>query len=531
MNRSARSTCTLATAAALALLPVAAAPSFAVESEEPPGDTIEIVDPSWSSQDSHRVAAYYQTIYENDGQDYVDPRPLTPYVTDVQLGAIHMHDDGSIWINDHEPDDPQYDQMWDHLAEMQSAGVRVSPFVGGAAQGTYERIEQDYDTYYPVLRDFLAEYNVDGVDLDIEEPFSFDVTVQLIEDLRADFGEDFIITLTPVAADMAGHTDFSGGFDYAELEETIGHEIDWYMVQFYCGWGTVYDEEETDPLTWYQQVLDNGFTPDRFVAGTVTADYFCPGYVDPENREEALTTLTDQHTDFGGVFGWEYYGANTDYEDMDRVDWFADVHDLVRQPTIEIPAEVNVTVEPAEVAPGETVLVTAEDLAPWEEVEIALNPSMGTVTADETGGLTAEVTIPEDTEPGDYSVNLTGLTHGQQGQADLTTVETEPSPAPSEPESPTPTATESQAPSASASPTMTQTTSPTEQPTESASATDTAAPIDSAAPSGEETVAVDEDRLATTGITLGWLAAAAGAVLVLGTAIISIMVVRNRRAE
>ncbi|GAB2502899.1 hypothetical protein GCM10027063_47730 [Promicromonospora xylanilytica] len=274
---------------------------------------------------SHRVLAFYQTIYEtgSDGvRRYVDPKPLLGSVTDVNVGAIHLNADASLTVNDIPADHGELGVMWDDLATMQAQGVTVSAFLGGAAPGTYRYLREDFDRYYPVLRDFLRTYGLDGVDLDIEETFSLADTIHLVDTLRADFGQDFVITLTPVATDMAGRTSFSGGFSYAELERRAGSRIDWYNTQFYCGWG------DLSSTRVYDQILANGFSPDRVVAGTVTNPANCAGYVDWPTFDATVGSLVAQHPNFGGVFGWEYFNS-VGYDGGGRASWFAHASDVV----------------------------------------------------------------------------------------------------------------------------------------------------------------------------------------------------------
>jgi chitinase len=274
---------------------------------------------------SHRVLAFYQTIYAtgSDGvRRYVDPKPLLGSVTDVNVGAVHLNSDASLTVNDIPANHAELGVMWDDLATMQDQGVTVSAFLGGAAPGTYRYLREDFDRFYPVLRDFLRTYDLDGVDLDIEETFSLADTIHLVDTLRADFGPDFVITLTPVATDMAGRTSFSGGFSYAELERRAGDRIDWYNTQFYCGWG------DLSSTRVYDQILANGFTPDRVVAGTVTNPANCAGYVDWPTFDATVGTLVARHPDFGGVFGWEYFNS-VGHDGGDRKSWFAHVADVV----------------------------------------------------------------------------------------------------------------------------------------------------------------------------------------------------------
>lgn len=276
---------------------------------------------------THRVIAYYQTIYATgaDGvRRYVDPTPLVGTVSDVNVGAIHLNDDRSLHVNDITADHPELERMWDDLHAMQREGVRVHAFVGGAAPGTFRNLAADFETYYGILRDFLLTYGLDGVDLDIEEQFSLADTERLVRRLRADFGPRFVITLTPVATDLAGLTTFSGGFDYAELEGRVGRQISWYNTQFYCGWG------DLRTATTYEQVLANGFTPDRVVAGTVTNPANCAGYVDPATFDATVGGLVAQHRRFGGIFGWEYFNALG--PDGTPAGWFEHVREVVGEP-------------------------------------------------------------------------------------------------------------------------------------------------------------------------------------------------------
>ncbi|WP_431837233.1 glycosyl hydrolase family 18 protein [Cellulomonas sp. Y8] len=376
-----------------------------------------------------RVIAYYQTIYETDadGRRYVDPTPLTGAVTDVNLGAIHLNDDGSLHVNDVTADHPELAPMWADLAAMQDAGVAVHAFVGGAAPGTYRNLAEDFDRFYPLLRDFLVEHDLDGVDLDIEEPFPLADTIHLVETLRGDFGPDFAITLTPVAADLAGRTSFSGGFSYAELEAAVGHEIDWYNTQFYCGWG------DLRTTAAFEAILANGFTADRVVAGTVTNPGNCGGWVEPEVLDAVLTELVTAHPTLGGVFGWEYFNS-LGRDGGGRETWFSHVRDVLRAPAAVEPG--TIAVEHGTVAPGGAQTVLGRGFVPGEEVALTVaGPAAGgmeadgtaadgaavdgaavdgaaadlaTATADPDGAFRVAYPIPREAAAGAYTVSATG---------------------------------------------------------------------------------------------------------------------------
>ncbi|MEU6174248.1 glycosyl hydrolase family 18 protein [Streptantibioticus parmotrematis] len=250
---------------------------------------------------ARHVVAYYQTQYDNGA--YVSPSPLGGIATDIDLAAFHLDSDGTVHLNDDPPSAAKFDRMWSDLAALQKSGVRVEAMLGGAAQGTYANLHDDFTTYYGLLRDTLRTYHLDGVDLDIEEPFSLADTEHLIRQLRTDFGSSFVIAMAPVASDLSGGSTYSGGFDYRTLEQDVGSDISWYNAQFYCGWGDLSGTSD------YDAVVSAGFAASRVVAGTVTNSANCSGYVDPSTLDSTLRSLVSEHSDFAGVAGWEYFNA------------------------------------------------------------------------------------------------------------------------------------------------------------------------------------------------------------------------------
>ncbi|WP_022871662.1 CAP domain-containing protein [Nesterenkonia alba] len=93
------------------------------------------------------------------------------------------------------------------------------------------------------------------------------------------------------------------------------------------------------------------------------------------------------------------------------------------------PVEASVTVSPTEVAAGEDVVVEGSGFGEEEEVEISLNPILGTVETDEDGDFSTSVTIPEDTEPGEYTLTVEGLSSGIELEVTITVVDPETGPA------------------------------------------------------------------------------------------------------
>src|SRR5699024_4452531 len=98
----------------------------------------------------------------------------------------------------------------------QASGVRVLGMLGGAAPGTFTRLDgsdAQFEAYYAPLRDLVRQRSLDGLDLDVEENMSLGGVIRLIDRLRADFGPGFIITLAPVAMAMLDAEKNLSGFD------------------------------------------------------------------------------------------------------------------------------------------------------------------------------------------------------------------------------------------------------------------------------------------------------------------------------
>jgi chitinase len=267
---------------------------------------LTVAPPANATTDQHRVVVYYQTQYQADR--YVSPKPLTDKktgLTDLIVAAIHVNSTpGDIRLNDDVPSDPKFDPMWQELDEMKLKGVNVLGMLGGAAQGTFQRLEPEtFGAYYPALKSMIAKYKLDGIDLDVEENMSIAGIRHLIDSLKADFGEGFIITMAPVATALSGGGNLSG-FNYEELYSTHGHSISWFNTQFYCGWGNLASPEG------YEAIINRGVFPaSKVVAGTYTTTEGCSGYVPMDTLTKTIKSLTRTYPHFGGVASWEYFNS------------------------------------------------------------------------------------------------------------------------------------------------------------------------------------------------------------------------------
>ncbi|KXJ94658.1 glycoside hydrolase superfamily [Microdochium bolleyi] len=261
----------------------------------------------------HRVVVYYQTTHYNSSTTSdVSLLPLvqdTAHVsaTHVLISAVHIvDDDGGIRLNDHAPDNQIFDHVWSDAATLQAAGVTVMAMVGGAAAGSWDRLDGDndkFEKYYKPLHDFVGGYNIQGLDLDVEQSMSLDGIIRLIDRLKKDFGNDFIISLAPVGSALTKGGGNLSGFDYFQLEAKRGKDIAFYNAQFYFGWG------DASSATNYEDIIDDGFPTNKVVMGLLTNPANGNGYVNLDKQTPVLKELVAENPKFGGVAGWEYFNS------------------------------------------------------------------------------------------------------------------------------------------------------------------------------------------------------------------------------
>ena len=256
-----------------------------------------------------RVVLYHQTHYK-DSTHFVSILPLvaeathTIPVTHLIIAAFHINDSPSeITLNNDPPAAPKHDKLWEEVAVLQDAGVRVLGMLGGAAKGSYRRLdrgEEEFETYYTPFRDVVRRHKLQGLDLDVEESMSLEGIIRLIDRLKSDFGTDFIITLAPVARALQGLRHLSG-FDYKALEAKRGDDVAWYNTQFYNSWGSF------GTFADYDAILLQGWKPEKVVVGFLTNPSLGRGYVEWEELRRTIAALSQFYRGFGGVMGWEYF--------------------------------------------------------------------------------------------------------------------------------------------------------------------------------------------------------------------------------
>jgi chitinase len=257
----------------------------------------------------HRLILYHQTIVA-DNHGYISIRPLIENhtsITHVILAAFHINDTpGDITLNNDPPDAPLHAPLWAEVPAIQAAGVKIMGMLGGAAPGSFHRLDgtpEEFEAYYLPLLDVIRRHGLQGLDLDVEEAMSLQGIIRLIDRLKADMGDEFIITLAPVAAALAGGGNLSG-FDYRQLEAIRGAKISWYNAQFYNGWGFVHSAR------FYATIIGQGWPAEKVVLGMLTnPTNGSQGFSPNEVVCQVIGSCIQTWPTFGGVMGWEYFNS------------------------------------------------------------------------------------------------------------------------------------------------------------------------------------------------------------------------------
>lgn len=261
--------------------------------------------------DLPRLVIYFQTTHDQNG----NPISMLPLINEQGIAlthlivcSFHINVGGVIHLNDYPPDDPHFYTLWNETVIMKEAGVTIMGMVGGAAGGSYDTSTLDapddatFETYYGQLHDLIVNFQLQGMDLDVEQPFSQSGINRLISRLRSDFGPDFLITLAPVATALENSANLSG-FSYNQLQTDEGSSIDWYNTQFYSGFGTM--ETPND----FINIVNTGYSPDIIVAGQVTNPAGNGGYIPTSDLNTTIIALDQKYGQIGGVMGWEYFNS------------------------------------------------------------------------------------------------------------------------------------------------------------------------------------------------------------------------------
>ena len=145
----------------------------------------------------------------------------------------------------------------------------------------------NFDLYYEMLKNVLKSHSyISGVDLDIEENVNLNNVIKLVNSLKTDFGNEFLISFAPVAFALQKNRTGMGGFLYNDLMNVVGDKIENLNTQFY------YDFS----VESYNEVIQNGYKPSQVILGMTQNN---------TNEFEIVNDLCKKYKDFKGIFFWE----------------------------------------------------------------------------------------------------------------------------------------------------------------------------------------------------------------------------------
>lgn len=236
----------------------------------------------------------------------------------IIVSSIHFgkfKNEPYIHLNDNFPNSSLFNTVWEDLQKLYYNGVTLMCMVGGAG-GAYENLFSDYDTYYPLLRDFLKSKNlITGIDLDIKESVNIKDVKKLINNLVKDFGEDFTITMSPVADSLM--SDNPNGFsllNYKELYKSLeGRAIKWFNVQAYGCFN----------FETYDKIIKNNYPSEKIVLGMISGDFLNDNFNVALNE---IKKIKDKYPNMAGCNNWEYVNAPPDINDPTK--WAEDIKQL-----------------------------------------------------------------------------------------------------------------------------------------------------------------------------------------------------------
>ncbi|CAK7219817.1 hypothetical protein SBRCBS47491_003979 [Sporothrix bragantina] len=277
-----------------------------------------------------RLVIYFQTTHDSaTGQ----PISMLPLITEQGIAlthlivcSFHIGQPGSattptLHLNDYPPSDPRFATLWNETAVLQAAGVRVMGMVGGAAPGSFATNTLDstntteYEAAYAQLYDAIVAYNLQGMDLDVEQSMSQAGITRLVERLNGDFGPNFEVTMAPVASALkpGGSGANLSGFNYATLATTLattsGAGVSFYNAQFYNGFGSLATTSDYEAIVSPPDWL---WTTEEVLLGQITAPSEGSGYTAPGTLNATVVALRDYYGTghpLGGIMGWEYFDS------------------------------------------------------------------------------------------------------------------------------------------------------------------------------------------------------------------------------
>jgi len=234
-----------------------------------------------------KIIYYYQTFVG------LEKLKVNCYANHLMISSIHFGNN-EIYLNDNEPNDEKFKQLWEETESLSEKEVHISCMVGGAG-GAFTELFSNFDVYYEKLLNFLVSKPwIQGINLDVEETVTMENIKKLISKIRGTFGENFLISMAPVSSAMENDQPGMGGFVYKDLfNSTEGKMIDFLNCQCY----------ESFSLETYKNIIDNGYPEDKVVMGMMSGQFTDDSFV------SVIHDIKEKYPDVGGFYDWEYLDA------------------------------------------------------------------------------------------------------------------------------------------------------------------------------------------------------------------------------
>lgn len=250
-----------------------------------------------------KTVYYYQTFV---GLDKILNKKIDTDV--IIISSIHFNKDKSniidIYLNDNKPDDKIFNQLWTDTKSANDKGITIMLMMGGAGLAYKEFFSNINQTYPKLVNLIKSKPWIKGIDLDIEEYVDINNVKILINKLVNDFGDEFIITMAPIANSLITNDPGMGSFCYNELfKSDVGKYIHWFNVQCYNG---TFNKNTID------LIIKNNYPVNKLVMGMMSGDFNSNTF---NNALTEVKNILNEHSNFGGVFDWEYFNAPPDVND------------------------------------------------------------------------------------------------------------------------------------------------------------------------------------------------------------------------
>ena len=250
-----------------------------------------------------QLILYYQT--------FISLKPLFDnniLPTHIHVSSIHFGKNENnipyIHLNDEDPNSSIFTSMWKEIEIAHNLGVKIKLMIGGAGLA-FQEMFSNFDLYYKMLKNVLKSHSyISGVDLDIEENVNLNDVIKLVNSLKKDFGNEFLISFAPVAFALQKNRTGMGGFLYNDLMSAVGDKIENLNTQFY------YDFS----VESYNEVIQNGYKPSQVILGITQNN---------TNEFEIVNDLCKKYKDFNGIFFWELVLLNN------PIDWIKKMKDIL----------------------------------------------------------------------------------------------------------------------------------------------------------------------------------------------------------